>query len=53
MKRTIGKKGFSKERYAFWRQRFEEISELEGFDSWSQESAKKAAEAMKQVEAGK
>jgi hypothetical protein len=47
-----GPKGWSKERFAYWRERFGWISNVSELDMETREAAKEAAEAIKEVEAG-
>jgi hypothetical protein len=47
-----GPKGWSKERFAYWRERFEWISNVSELDVETREAAKEAVEAMKKVEVG-
>lgn len=47
-----GKTGFSKERFQFWRRRFEVLSRVETLDERSRTDSKKAAAAMMKAELG-
>jgi hypothetical protein len=47
-----GKKGWSKERFHYWRERFEWISKVTALDKATRGEAKTAAELMKQIEEG-
>jgi Protein of unknown function (DUF3632) len=47
-----GAKGWSKERFAYWRERFEWISNVPELDIETRKAAKEGAEAIRKVEAG-
>jgi hypothetical protein len=47
-----GKKGWSKKRWEFWRERFIAVSTEEAVSEETREIAKKAAELMEKTEAG-
>lgn len=47
-----GAKGWSKERFAYWRERFEWISKATVLDRSTKNDAKEAAELMKAIESG-
>lgn len=49
-KKQGGKDGYSKERFIYWRKRFEWISGVEELEEKTRVAAKEAAEAMKRVE---
>ncbi|KAF4631004.1 hypothetical protein G7Y89_g7132 [Cudoniella acicularis] len=45
-----GQKGWSKERFAYWRERFEWVSTVNELDEATRQAAKEAVEVMKKVE---
>lgn len=47
-----GKKGWSKERFAFWRERFQELGETKGIRERTREVAMEAGRLMIEIEAG-
>ena len=48
-----GGKGYSKERFAFWRERFEWITTVTALEKSTQRIARECAERMKEIEGGK
>lgn len=45
-----GSRGWSKERFAYWRERFEWISKVTILEKKTKEDAREAAELMKKIE---
>lgn len=48
-----GKTGWSKERFRFWRDRFQEISHMDLLDEITKEDAKEAAKTMREIDSVK